>query len=294
MTEATVKEKSKYSLPEKATVYRRRVRRAIEQVLIDEKDQAVDLSESVSKLLSPSNSRYKRAVAGLRIISEFTPQMPMKKLRERYSYKQDSMPFNLRDYTLKEKIGKGCINDVFLLQANKKDVPSYVLKIDRGEIGERLEKLLSTAKEQKEDYERIAAAYKDLPGLIPKEYYLVMHGPSMRQPVAATIQPFVGENLRDIFVDFEKDELQGLLQRNKTLHEQLDGFVKATRADNTLVEDELDLLGINNLAIVGGKGGERLLMLDPHFRPSRSRSPNYRNQIEECVGYLEKLTKASS
>jgi hypothetical protein len=294
MTEAAAKEKPEYSLPEKTAVYRRRFRRAIEQVFIDEKDQAVDLSESVSNLLSPGNSRYKRTVAALRIISDFAPQMPMKKLRERYSYKQDSMPFSLKDYTLKEKIGFGGMNDVFLLQARKKDVPSYVLKISLGESGERLEKLLSTAKEQKEDYERIATAYKDVPDVILKEYYLVMHGPSMRQPVAVSIQPFVGENLRDIFVDFEKDELQDLLQKNKPLHEQLDGFVKATRADNSLVENELDVLGRNNLAIVGGKGEERLLMLDPHFRSSRSRSPHYRNQIEERIRYLEELTKASS
>lgn len=294
MVEAAVKEKPGYLLPEKVAVYRRRFRRVIEQVFIDEKDQAIDLKEAAATLLSPGNSKYKRTVAAFRIITQAAPQITMKKLRERYAYKQDLMPFNPKDYTLKEKVGFGGMNDVFLLQASGRENPSYVLKINLGESGEGLEKLLSTAKEQKEEYERIAAAYKEVAGVIPKEYYLIMHGPSLDQPVAATIQLFVSENLRDIFVDLEKDELQDLLQRNKPLLKQLAGFIKATRQDSFLIENELDLLGRNNLAIVGGKGEERLLMLDPHFRSSRGRSPYAREQIEERIQYLEEITKASS
>ena len=294
MAEAAVKEKPKYSFPERVAVYRRRFRRAIEQVFIDEKDQAIDLNETVATLLSPDSSRYKRTVMALKIINQFAPEITMKKLRERYAYTQDSMPFNPKDYTLKEKIGLGGVNDVFLLQAREGKNPSYVLKVNLGESGEGLEKLLSTAKEQKEEYEGIAAAFKDVAGVIPKEYCLIMHGPSVGQPVLATIQPFVSENLRDIFVDLEKDELQDLLQRNKPLLKQLAGFVKVTRQDSSLIEKELDLRGRNNLAIVGGKGEERLLMLDPHFRSSHVRSPYARGQIEERIQYLEEITKASS
>jgi len=294
MTETTIKAKPEYSLAEKAAVYRRRFRRAIDQVFIDEKDQEVNLNEAVSSLLSPDNSRYKRTVAALRLISQFAPQVAMKKLRERYAYKQDFMPFNPKDYTLKEKIGFGGMNDVFLLQGSGGENPSYVLKINLGERGEGLEKLLSMAKEQKEEYERISARYEDVQGLIPDEYYLIMHGPSGDQPVAATIQPFVGENLRDIFVNFEKDELQNLIQRNKPLREQLTGFIEATLSDSHLIENELDLLGRNNLAIAGAEGEERLLMLDPHFRSSRERNPYARKQIEERIRYLEELTNASS
>lgn len=295
MAEITVKRKPDYSLPEKAAVYRRRFRRAIEQVFIDEKDQVVDVNESVSTLLSPGSGRYKKTVAALRIITQLAPQKPMKKLRERYAYRQDSMPFNPKDYTLKEKIGFGGVNDVFLLQASGKESPSYVLKVNLGESNERgLKKLLSTAKEQKGEYERIAAAFKDTAGVIPEEYYLIIHGPSMDQPVMATIQPFIGENVRDIFVDFEKDELQDLLQRNKPFSKQLAGFVKVARSDSYLIENELDVLGRNNLAIVEDKGKERLVMLDPHFRPSKTRRPEMRSKIEARINYLEKLTKVSS
>ena len=293
MTETTVKVKPDYSLAEKAVVYRKRLHRAIDQVFIDEQKQAVDINESVSSLLSPGNGRYKRTVAALRLISQFAPQAAIKQIREKYAYKQDFMPFNPRDYTLREKIGFGGMNDVFLLQGSRADNPSYVLKINLGESGEGLDKLLSTAKEEREGYERISMAYKDVPGIIPEEHHLIIHGPSLGRPVAASIQPFIGENIRDIFVDFKKDELQDLLQRNKPLREQLTGFIKATLSDNTLIESELDLLGRNNLAIVGSEGEERLLMLDPHFRSGKVRNPNARKQIEERILYLEELNTSA-
>lgn len=295
MTEATINEKPDYSLPEKASVYRRRFRRAIEQVFIDEQDQAVDVSKSFSTLLATDSSKYKRTVAALRIITRLTPQAPLGILRKRYAYKQDSMPLNPKDYTLKDKIGFGGINDVFLLQSNRKNTSSYVLKINLGERGgSGVENLLSAAKEQKKEYEKISAVYKDIPGLIPREYYLIMHGPSMGTPVAATIQPFVGESIRDVFVDFEKDELLDLLQRNKLLANQVTKFAKATRTDGSLIENELDILGMNNLAIVGEKGSERLLLLDPHFRSSVSRGAGAKRRIKERINYIEELAKTSN
>jgi len=295
MTETTINQKPDYSLPEKARVYRRRFRRAIEQVFIDEQGQAANIGESFSTLLATDKSKYKRTVAALRIINQLTPQVPVKILRKRYAYKQDSMPFSPKDYTLKDKIGSGGMNDVFLLQSNRKDISSYVLKINLGERGgSGVENLLSVAKEQKKEYEKISAVYKDIPGIVPKEYHLVMHGPSMETPVATTIQPFIGENIRDFFVDFEKDELLDLLRKNKLLANQIIKFTEITRADEFPIENELDLLGMNNLAIVGEKENERLLLLDPHFRSSVSRSAEAKRQIRKRINYIEELAKTSS
>jgi len=294
MTEIAVNEKLGYSLPKKSGVYRRKLRRAIEQVFVDDKGENLNVSESFSTLLATDSSKYERTVAAFQIINQITPQAASGKLRKRYSYKQGSMPLSPKDYTLKDKIGYGGVNDVFLLQSNRKDTSSYVLKINLGGGGSGVEDLLSVAKEQKGEYEYISEVYKDIPGLIPKEYYLIMHGPTMAIPVAAVIQPFIGENLRDVFEDFEKDELLDLLQRNKPLANQISKFAEVARTDESLIENELDLLGKDNLAIAGDKGDERLLLLDPHFRSHPIRSTETKKRIEERINYIEELARASS
>jgi len=269
MAETAVSGKPESSLLRKVGVYGRKFRRAIEHVVVD-KEGPVEISKSFSTLLAVGSTKYERTVAALEIITGLTGRIPAGMLRERYAYKQDLMPFSPEDYALKDKIGFGGVNDVFLLQSNKEGVRSYVLKVNLCEWGSGIKDLLSVAKEQKKEYERISTVYEGIPGLVPGELYLIMHGPSMRRPVSAMIQPFVEGDIRDVFVDFKKDELLDLLQKNRSLACQFAMFAEATRADGSLIENELDLLGMNNLAIVGDGGGERLLLLDPHFRSSRS------------------------
>ena len=204
------------------------------------------------------------------------------------------MPFKPEDYSLNEKIGYGGANNVYLLQSNKKSKESFVLKTNNisGGVDDR-NTMLGIAKEQKSEYERIRSVYGAIEGLIPQEFYTILQGPRNSEPVVAMIQPFISGNIRDIFQDFEPEELKSLLRRNKTLMKQVKGFVKATKSDPELINSELDLLGENNLSIVGEGGKERLLFLDPHFRIAEFRSPQIQRKIEERFDYLSQLSEDS-
>jgi len=292
MAEITVDQKSGYSPTEKTRIYKRRIHRAIERVVVDKEEEAKEYGEIFKDLLSRGNTKYERIVAAFEIVHRLVPQAAVEKLRERYSYRRDEIPVSPKDYTLMDKIGYGGVNDVFFLRSNKEGGLSYVLKVNLGDgKGRDVENLVDLASEQKKEYEQIVEQFKGIPGLVPEEHHVVIHGPSFGKPAAAMIQPFIGDNIRDIFQDFKKEELQEVLKSNKYLTNQLTKFTKIVKDDSSLIEKELDILGERNLAVVGEEGTEKLLMMDPHFRSKPHRSDKTRGQIEEKLNYLQDIVE---
>jgi hypothetical protein len=108
------------------------------------------------------------------------------------------------------------------------------------------------------------------------------------------LQIFEHGPIRDIFGCFSPDELGNLLKRNNILSAQLKAFVDITRSNRQLISNEIDLLGQNNLAVVGSEGHERLLLLDPHFRAADVRKPKTEAQIRKRVSYLDIITQSVS
>lgn len=263
----------------------KKIRRAAEEVFVDESVQG-GFVDNIKILKDPDALKRVKAAAGIQIISRFLPKPAKEKIKKRLEYKQDKLPFNPNNYRLLEKIGKGGMNDVFMLESQNGN-QSYVLKVAVTSFGlEHVNDLVALAAEQKEDYDFVADKFKHIQGLVPEEYFIVANGPRDGDPSVITIQPFEGRNIRDIFDDFEPEELRELVSRNEKLHEQIKLFVETIDNNQELLEEELDLMGKNNLAIVGDEGEERLLLLDAHSISPIGRSPENKVEIADRVNRL--------
>ncbi|OGM11925.1 hypothetical protein A2Z22_01685 [Candidatus Woesebacteria bacterium RBG_16_34_12] len=280
---------------ERLKFYRNKFSSAIEEVFIDREEDKVGFSEIFSGLTKKGKTKYDRTLALLQLAYKFMPTPMKEKVKAKFGYTQEEMPFDPEDYILINKIGKGGVNDVFLLEAQKEGLRSYVLKTIRlsYENGDQ-KRLLNIAQEQKAEYERIASVYQDIEGLISPEHYFILHGPRKSKAVVVVLQQFEGRQIRDIFDDFHQEDLRYLLERNDALSNQLKKFIDATNSDPSLLNNELDLLGRNNLVIVGENGNERLLLLDPHFRSVEHRSPQRQEEITRRFNYLSQLSEIIS
>jgi len=176
------------------------------------------------------------------------------------------------------------------LKAQRENLESYVLKINRISFrNQNINSLLQTAKKEKEEYEEIKEIYKDMPDLIPNEEYIIINGLKNNKIAVAMLQPYQDENLRDIFQIQENDMLLSLIQKNKNLREQVKKFTDISLSRDDIVGREIDILGRNNLAIVGNEGEERLILLDPHFRAESGRSQKTQEKIRNRLKDLKRL-----
>jgi hypothetical protein len=292
---ALVSSTSRETSGKKLKNYKSRFNLAIEDVFVDNAFETKKLTKSLNRLFEKNTSKYDRAVAALQIIKTAMPKSIRKNIAGIYKVTHMKIPVSAKDYIISEKIGRGGINSVYLLESQKPEKNSYVLKINHVSYEERnLSQQVKIANEQKNEYERISGVYKNIKDLIPAEHYMIIHGRRNNQPVVTMIQELEGELIRDAFTDFEPEELKTLLEKNTLLRYQLKQFIEATKSDPELLKNELDLLGRKNLAIIGEKGEERLKLLDPHFRSSISRSPEMQEEIKQRFSYLADLSEAVS
>lgn len=268
-----------------------RMERVVEEVIVDKKL----VKNPFNVLWEKKSSKYQKVSAALSIISIITPETIKKNYRKNFIYFQDKMPFDIKDYKLEEKIGSGGMNNVYLLKPQRNNLFSFVLKINRSfSEPKNINSLLQSAIKQKKEYQGIKTAYEKVQNLIPKEDYFLIHGPRLGKPAVALLQKYMGKNMKDIFTDYKKEDLLKLLADNSSLSQQLKDFVDATEANPNLLANELDLLGKDNLVIVGNKDEERLLFIDPHFRLADRRSQKYRLAIQERFNYLKEICRTKS
>jgi len=263
--------------------------RAAEEVFVDDPESELPIGNCVGILTDTTQSKRKRTAAAMGIVHHFMPQKVNKLVAGKLAYSQDELPFNPREYKLRKKIGTGGMNDVFLLESTKGE-SSYAMKVVIEGVGEtNIDNLVTYASQQRTDYEKVSAKFTHIPDLVLPEYYFIANGPRRGQLAAISIQPFLGKNVRDIFEDVNKAELIDLLQTNDKLKSQLQAFIETVRNDPSLIEDELDLIGKCNLAIVGDKGNERLILLDPHSRSEKERADHFKKEIARRVKYLSEI-----
>jgi len=246
----------------------------------------------IGKEIFEENKRYKKVVSAVDMVMELMPEAIFKKLKKALTDKDYSeLPFDLEKYNFKKKIGKGFISKVHLLESKKSDEPSYVLKIDFYNEGS-VKNLHKIAMVQQVEYEKIKENFKAIIGLIPKEQTLITTDKKNKTPVIATLQEFVGRDLRDIFVDIEKDELIKLLNDNEKLREE---FLEFERIASSMAKNEhevVDLLGEKNLSIVQVDDEPHLRFIDPHDLSSTV-SDNKRRDIEfqSALEYLSEIRR---
>lgn len=266
--------------------YRMQTARAIEGVFFEK----AEVANPWDVLLGGESSKSEKMVAGMYLLSRFAPFLVKKNPERRYLSSQDKVPFDSKKYSLKENISFCGANDVIVLDSQDDSAPSFVLKVNQvSEFLGNEEDSFKIAREGRNEYERIAAAYRRISGFVAPESHLVIHSPKTGKPVAAVLQIFVGGNIRDIFRDFTKEELQELIRNNDAFFQQLNDFISITENNSFLIEDELDLAGNNNLAVIGDRGKERLTLLDPHFIPVCSRNSASKEKIKRRFNYLREI-----
>lgn len=259
---------------------------AIQEVFVDHNDSGHNLPSIFGKLFCSRSTKYLRFLALIQLIHCVLPTRLRTLIRKRYNYSQQLMPFDTKQYCLKHKFNKGEAYNVFLLEPVIEGLPNLVLKIYRLSKGGNVAELIRIANWQKQEYLLLKNLYQDIPELIPDEHYLLLNGPDNGTPVVAMIQTFESRRIRDIFMDFTPEQLERLIQKHPRLRNQIDAFVKITGDNPQLIDNELDILGKNNLAVVGEDSDPHLLFLDPHFRENNPDKQQIRQQILQRIQFL--------
>lgn len=184
-------------------------------------------------------------------------------------------------YRVLEKVGSGGVNTVFFL--NTGEGTSWAVGLRR-EAFKSAEDALEYAKGQEREYRQIKTLYCADPDLIPEEFRVIFEN-HRGDPNVMFFRKFIHGPMRDVF-DEDSESLHEVLGRNPKFRDQMIKFVTATMENMDFVLDnQLDLLGKNNLAIVGEKGGERLVLLEPHLCEAE-RTDRADNRIKERTEFL--------
>ena len=140
-----------------------------------------------------------------------------------------------------------------------------VLRIYRKSVGKSHSGLLEIAGHYKKNYERMLTWYGDSPGLVPPMEFMVLRGSPLIGPVAASLQPYIHGEKKDLFEDFSDDELLQLFVEDHGLREQFLYFAKQTIhqwEDRTMC---FDFLGRQNVMLVTQEGHYNLCLPDYGF-----------------------------
>ncbi len=208
--------------------------------------------------------RYKKVVAGTKLLMEILPRVISDKIKNNLDHRDyDKLPFSFDQYELQEKIGKGVASKVHLLQAKESSEPSYVVKINYAQGGS-VDELQRKAQAQHEEYENVSNIYKDIEGFILPEQSIITTDKKNGEPVIATIQEYAGQNMRDFFSEIEKKELERMLEKNENFRTEFIKFADITLKLFQEKGEVVDLLGDKNLSVVEVKGEPHLKFIDPH------------------------------
>lgn len=218
----------------------------------------------------------------LTVIQKLLPSDLKSELRQKVFAKA---PFEIPQtsgYRVLEKLGFGGVNSVYLLKSGVSG-SSYAVGMRRISFGDQ-KSALGYASRQQRQYEHIKRLYSQVPELVVSENHIVFSDHKNR-PSVLFIREFVPGPLRDIFQIGER-ELSRIVSENQTFNYQLTKFVEiSTGNEKFVVSEQLDLLGENNLGVVGEKGKERLILLDPHTTDS-GKTENRSVQIKIRLNYL--------
>jgi hypothetical protein len=225
--------------------------------------------------------------AGLALIYNNLSEDTKNKLHEKAF---ENLPLDIQKiggYRVLNKIGFGGMNSVYLLSdGNEK---SYSVSLYKRGFKDAAS-ARSFVEEQKQEYEYFKDMYKEIPDLVQKESYVIYERHD-GVPSVMFIREFIPGPLRDIFYT-SKEELSRMFKGNQYLMDQLLKFTTISMQHKDVVLDKgLDLLGIDNLAIAGKVGEERLVFLDPHTIDIIGKRPELRQKICERLQYLQQIVE---
>ncbi len=271
--------------------YKDLTKTAVEEAVVDYEKGSKKKAELFDGILK-SPGKYQKLVSALLFIKECMPDGLSKSLAKKLDANDyEKLPFNPEQLELKGVTGKGAVSKVFLLESKNSRVPSYVLKLGYKNFGS-LDEILNIAKQAQKDYEKIRDIYKELPGFIPEEMTVLLSHRKNGESAVATIQKFLGNNLRDLFEDISREEFLELMRCYPSFRND---FIKFTEISTNLEKDTgevIDLLGNKNLSITEKEEAPRLVFLDPHLISSTSSKDKDRSHhLKSHLAYLENIKR---
>lgn len=230
------------------------------------------------------HSRYNRAVSIVHMLDRVIPGVSRRLSRSIYG--NSRFPWSP---VSTELIARGSGAAIFKL--NWSHGPK-VVRIYRRSLGRSLAGLLKVAGYYQSRYRMLSYWYGGPLGLIPEMEFLVLQGPYLVGPVAASLQPYIHGQKRDLFQDFTDDELLLLLKEKPFIREQFLFFAKQTLCQWEEGKMCLDFLGRQNVMVVNQGGKHRLVLPDLgifEFEALAKKHPKKISQLEKRVHRLARL-----
>ncbi len=228
--------------------------------------------------LSITPSTYQRTTSIIRLIDSAIPGFAERLSRK--VYENNIFPWTPVDTKL---IAAGSGTAVFKVSWES---GHKVLRIYRKSLGKPLSGLLEITRHYQRNYETVLAWYGSVTGLVPPMDFLVLHGLTFAKPVAASLQPYVQGQKKDLFEDFSDSEILRLFETNKRLHEQFLFFSEQTIRQWNGQQMCFDFLGRENLMLINDKGNSCLCIVDVgifRFDVVARKYPEKMSQIEQRI-----------
>lgn len=140
-----------------------------------------------------------------------------------------------------------------------------VLRLYRKSLGKSAPGLLETAEYYKKNYETVLTWYGGSFDLVLPMNFLVLQGLPLIGPVAASLQPYIQGEKRDILEDFPDADFVKLMETNPFLRGQFLFFVEQTLCQWDEGKICYDFVGRENLMLVKQDGSYRLKIVDVGF-----------------------------
>lgn len=209
--------------------------------------------------------KYDKMTAVVKIFNELIPKYLSDEILNqviKYDRRVGKLPFSLKKFNYGERKGEGGEHKVYFLESKNESSPSYVVKINH-RIKGNPEELANKANEFKDEYESMKVLYASMPKLIPDELTMITRNPKNNKPAIATIQKLFGK-VKDPVNKLNDNDLMMLFDSNPELQRDFKMFYEITQNEFARNGRALDLIGENNLAIIEGEEGVKLIILDPH------------------------------
>jgi len=189
-------------------------------------------------------------------------------------------------------IGIGTESIVYLLKSKEVKTPSYVLKIIRSTKYKTndTKDLIELAKKRKTESEEIYKLFSEMPSLILGENLTIIQNPKKKEGVVASVQKFVGYDLKDIFTT-PIEEIRQMCVENPNLKTEINKFYEINERIYRENEKIIDLNGPNNTSIVQGRDNKpHLVFIDPHLTVSSNvRDADGKKSLQNRIDKLNNL-----
>ena len=260
--------------------------KALDAALTASFGSTVSWRDDWKRVARPRTSHYERLRSIVRIVDRAVPGSAARVRAALTRTKQ--LPFPGGGLEL---VGYGSGSTVFRLGGVDGD---FVLKAYRRTLGASRDDLVKLALEFRTKYETVAAWYADRADIVAPAEYVILAGPLRAYPSVAGLQVYVQEEMRDVFDDLTDEELRVAMDESSEFRAQF-GFFAAKTLE--LVEREgrcADLLGHENVLVVGRGRSARLKVLDYgilEVRTLATRSPAVSSRFEERLSRLRDVAR---